>query len=341
MHRLRLRAVTLLAVGALALAACGDGGSGSGSDDGSLTIYSGRTENIIAPLFEQFTRDTGIEVSIRYGESAELAAQISEEGDRSRADVFLSQDAGALGAVAQRGLLAQAPAESTALVDSRFRAKDGTWVGVSGRARVIVYDPAKVPEAQMPNSVFALTDPTWKGRIGIAPTNASFQSFVTGMRVQAGEARTREWLQGLKANDPRIYEGNAAIVKAVNDGQLDIGLVNHYYLYGLQAEIGKDKVVARNHYPTNGDPGALINVAGAGILKSSDHQQRAAQFVNYLLSPSAQHFFAEKTFEYPLIAGVNPLDLPPLSQIQSPNIDLADLSSLEQTLTVLREVGLL
>lgn len=341
MQRFRLRTVTLLALVALVLAGCGSDGDSGSSGGNSLTVYSGRAENIIAPLFEQLTRDTGIEVSVRYGESAELAAQIAEEGSRSRADVFLSQDAGALGAVAERGLLAPAPAEATAVVEPRFRSTDGTWVGLSGRARVIVHNSQKVPEAEMPDSVFALTDPVWKGRIAIAPTNASFQSFVTGMRVQAGEARTREWLQGLKANDPRIYEGNATIVKAVNDGQIDLGLVNHYYLYALQAEIGRDRVVARNHYTTNGDPGALINVAGVGILKSSEAQPVAAQFVQYMLSPPAQHFFAEKTFEYPLVPGVNPLGLPPLSEIQSPNIDLADLSSLEETLTLLREVNLL
>lgn len=342
MTRCRLRTAMVVAVAALLVAGCGSDDDSSGQSGQGIVVYSGRTEALIKPLLEQFTRDTGIPVSARYGDSAELAAQISEEGSKSRADVFLSQDAGALGAVAQRGLLAPAPAEATASVDSRFRATDGTWVGVSGRARVIVFNPTKVPEAEIPNTVFALTDSKWKGRIGIAPTNASFQSFVTAMRVQAGEAQTKDWLKGLKANEPKTYPGNAQIVAAVNDGQLELGLVNHYYLHALRAELGADKVVARNHYTTNGDPGALVNVAGVALLKSSDAQVRAAQFVQYLLSPPAQRYFADKTFEYPLIAGVETShDLPPLAQVQSPNIDLANLSSLEQTLTLLREVNLL
>jgi iron(III) transport system substrate-binding protein len=331
----------LAAVAGTVLAVTGMAACSSG-DDNALTLYSGRSEVQVKPVIEMFTAETGIPVKARYGASAELAAQIAEEGDKTRADVFWSQDAGALGAVDGSGLLGPAPAEAVAAVDPRYRAGDGTWIGVTGRARVLVYNPRKVPDAQLPSTVFALSDPAWKGRVGIAPTNASFQSFVTAMRLQAGEGRTRAWLEGLKANEPRTYEGNALIVRAVNDGQLDLGLANHYYLYELGAEIGADKLVARNHFTADGDPGTLVNVAGVGILKSSDRPDAAARFVNYLLSPPAQQHFADKNFEYPLVSGVpTAAGLTPLSQIHGPDIKLGDLSSLEQTLTMLRETGLL
>ena len=349
--RSRLRGLALCVVFVLSAAACGSGSDeetggqpGATSDPGPrrITVYSGRSEKLVAPLIERFRKDTGIEVAVRYAGSSELAAQLVEEGDRSPADVFFSQDAGALGSLSSRTLLKTAPAEALGLVEGRFRAKDSTWVGVSGRARVIAFDPRQVPEAEVPNSVFALTDPRWKGRIGFAPTNASFQSFVTAMRVQVGEDRTRQWLSGFKANEPKAYEGNALIVKAVNDGQIGLGLVNHYYLYEVGKEVGQDKLVVRNHFPTGGDPGALVNVAGVGILRSTKASAAAAEFVNYLLGPSAQRYFAEQTFEYPLVAGVAPpAGLPPLSSIRSPDIDLSELATLDQTLALIREVGLL
>ncbi len=312
------------------------------SDDADITLYSGRAQAQVKPLLEEFTRETGLDVAVRYGASAELAAQIAEEGANSRADLFWSQDAGALGAVGRHGLFAPAPAEAAASIDPRFKADDGTWVGVTGRARVVVYNSEKVPSGDLPSTVFALTDPKWRGRLAVAPTNGSFQAFVTAMRLQAGDDRTREWLRGIKANDPRIYESNDLIVRAVNDGQVDLGLVNHYYLFQLGAEIGMDNLVARNHFTTGGDPGALINVAGVGILKSSEAQAEAGRLVSFLLSPPAQRHFAERNFEYPLLPGVPAWpSLTPLEQIQSPNIDLSRLDELEGSLAMLREVGLL
>jgi iron(III) transport system substrate-binding protein len=330
-----------VAVAALMTAACG-GGDSSGSGSGTLTLYSGRAEVQIEPVIDQFTEETGIKVNVRYGATPELAAQLSEEGSNSPADLFFAQDAGALGAVDERDLFAPVPGEILADVDPKYRAADGNWIGVTGRARVIVANSARVPDAEVPTSVFSVTEPRWKGRVGIAPTNGSFLSFVTAMQVQAGEERTRQFLQGLKANDVRTYNDNALIVKAVNDGEIDLGLVNHYYWYQLASEIGEDKMVARNHFTLNGDPGALVNVAGVGVLKSADHRQAASQFVSFLLGPTAQRFFAEENFEFPLAAGVEPLPtLPKLSDVQSPDIDLSNLADLEQTLTLVREAGLL
>ena len=332
----RLRALLLVPVLSTALAACS-----SGSDD-AITLYSGRAEVQVKPVLDEFTKATGIKVRPRYGASAELAAQIAEEGSRTRADVFWAQDAGALGSVDGHGLFGPVPPEALATVDRRFRADDGNWIGVSGRARVLVYNPRKVPQSELPASVFSLTDPKWKGRIGIAPTNGSFQAFVTAMTIQAGEARTREWLQGLKANEPKVYNDNALIVRAANEGQVDVGLVNHYYLFQLGAEVGMDKLVARNHFTIAGDPGSLVNVAGVGILKSSSKRADAARFVEYLLSNETQHHFAERNFEYPLVPGVAPIaGLVPLDQVHGPDLDLSDLGNLEHTLDLLHQVGLL
>ena len=320
---------------ATALVACSGGGD-------RLTLYSGRAEVQVKPLLEEFTKATGIKVSARYGASAELAAQIAEEGGGSRADVFWAQDAGALGAVDKVGLFGPVPPGVVAVVDPRFRAPDDNWTGISGRARVVVYDPRKVPAGELPASVFSLTEPRWKGRVGIAPTNGSFQSFVSAMLLTVGEPRTRAWLQGIKANDPKIYPSNDLIVKAVNEGQLDLGLVNHYYLFQLQSEIGADRTIARNHYTAGSDPGALVNVAGIGILKSSEHQTDAARLLEYLVSEPAQRHFAEENFEYPLRPGVPTAPgLPPLQTGQGPAINLGDLADLGKTLDLLRQTGLL
>jgi iron(III) transport system substrate-binding protein len=330
----------------LGLAACGSGNddveSGTEQVDGAaLVVYSGRNENLVAPLLEQFTADTGIDVSVRYADTATLAAQLLEEGERTDADVFFSQDAGALGALADGGRLADLPQATLDSVEARFRSADGAWVGVSGRARVLDYNPTLVPEADLPAGVAALTEPRWEGQVAIAPTNASFQSFVTAMRRLTGDEATRAWLSGLVANDVQIFDNNIAILDAVDKGVVAVGLSNHYYWYERAAEVGADAMTVRLHWFAGGDPGALVNVAGAGILAGSDRAEDAQQLVDYLLAEKAQTYFAEETKEYPLSAGVQPVEgLPALSEIQSPDIDLSDLDDLAGTLAMLQEVGL-
>ena len=308
---------------------------------GTLTVYSGRSEELVAPILARFEETTGIDLEVRYASTSELAATILEEGDASPADVFFSQDGGALGALALEGRLAALPQDVLDIVDPRLRAADGTWVGVSGRARVLAYDSRELEPADLPASVLDLTDPSWKGRLGWVPTNASFQTFVTALRVQLGEDAAREWLEGVQANEPKVYEGNAAAVQAVNAGEIDIALVNHYYRYQAAAENGGDLPVL-NHFFTGGDPGALINVAGVGILSTAANPEAADAFVRFLLAEEAQTYFAEETFEYPLLAGI-PLaeGLPTLEEIDSPDLDLSQLADLEGTLTLLAEVGLL
>ena len=341
--------VVLLTSALLGTAACGSSGDGNGGSDGAqaleeadLVVYSGRNENLISPLLDQFTEATGIEVTARYGGSAELAAQLLEEGSRTPADVFLSQDAGALGALQDDGRLGPLDAAVLDKVPARYRSKDGRWVGVSGRSRVLVYNPTRGPEDPRPKSVFELTDPKYKGKVGYAPTNASFQSFVTAMRVVAGEERTRAFLEGFAANEPKAYDRNSLIVDAVDSGEIPLGLVNHYYLYEKASEAGGlDKLTASNHLFPGDDVGSMVNVAGVGVLDGKQSREAAA-FVEYLLGPEAQKYFAEETKEFPLVAGVEAdvPGLPPLESLKGPDIDLSELDTLAQTLALLDEVGL-
>jgi iron(III) transport system substrate-binding protein len=306
-----------------------------------LVVYSGRNEELVGPIIERFEEESGIDVEVRYGDTAELAATILEEGQNSPADVFFSQDAGALGAVADEGILNPLPEDVLNRVEERFRDPDGRWVGVSGRARVVAYNTESLSEEELPSSILDFTDPEWSGRIGWAPTNGSFQAFVTALRLIEGEEVAREWLEGIQANDPRVYENNLAILQGVVSGEIDAGFVNHYYLFQLQQEEGGD-VPAANYYFQNWDPGSLVNVAGIGTLNTSDNSAEAEEFLEFMLSEEAQQYFADETFEYPLIEGV-PIneELVPLSEIQTPNIDLSNLDDLEGTLELLRETGVL
>ncbi len=303
---------------------------------GSLVVYSGRSESLVAPLLELFTKETGIAVEVRYGDTAEMAAQILEEGENSPADVFFGQDAGALGALSDR--FVQLDSSLLSLVDPRFASSEGKWVGASGRARVLVYNTDVLTSTDLPASILDLTKPEWKGRLAWAPTNGSLQAFVTALRVSQGEDVAKQWLEGLIANEIKVYESNSAIVKAVANGEVDAGLVNHYYLFALKKDQPDAK--AANHYFSNGDIGSLVNVAGVGILQTAKNPEAAQAFASFLLSETAQKYFTEKTNEYPLVAGIttNPA-IKPLSEITTPEIDLSNLKDLQGTLELLQDVG--
>ncbi|MFQ3566119.1 MAG: iron ABC transporter substrate-binding protein [Aggregatilineales bacterium] len=306
----------------------------------TLVIYSGRSQDLIGPLLQQFSAETGINVEVRYGGTAEMAATILEEGANSPADVYIAQDAGALGALANAGLLRPLSSDVLERVGPEFRSPAGLWVGLSGRARVLVYNTDMVSPDELPDSLLDLTDPVWNGRIGWAPTNGSFQSHVTALRLLLGEDGAREWLEGIIANNPVQYENNRAIVSAVIAGEVEVGLVNHYYLYGFLAQT--PDAPAENHFFTGGDPGALINIAGAAVLNTSSRPGLAERLLLYMLGNDAQQYFSDVTFEYPLAAGVvaNPA-LVPLNELEVPALDLSDLADLEGTLNLLREVGAL
>lgn len=305
--------------------------------DGPLTVYSGRSESLVGPVLEQFSQATGIEVQTKYADTAELAALLLEEGERSPADVFFAQDAGALGAVSAQGLFALHPAGVLETVPTAFRDPDGEWIGVSGRARTVAYDPAA--ESELPDSILDFTDPAWSGRIGWAPANGSFQAFVTALRVLEGEDAARAWLEGILANEPVPYPSNTAAVEGVAADEVDVAFVNHYYLLRLLAEHGEGYPVAQAFFPA-GDPGSLVNVAGVGVLGSTDQPEAAAALTEYLLGPEAQRYFSQTTYEYPLIGDVtSDPRLPLLADIDAPDIDLSQLSDLAGTVELLRDVG--
>ena len=337
-----VRFTATLAAAALVLAACGgleDTPEATPEDaPGALVIYSGRNENLIAGYLEQFTAATGIAVEVRYGDTAELAIQILEEGDRSPADVYFGQDAGALGALQEAGRFTVLPADIVELVDPRYRSREGRWIGITGRSRNLVVNTDLIDPTELPGSVFGLTDPRWSGLIGWAPENGSFQAFVTAMRVVEGEDAARGWLEGMIANGVTPYRNNTAIVEAVGRGEIAIGLTNNYYLPRFTTE--DPSFPAINVY-LPGDIGGIVNVAGAGIVSSTSRPNAAAEFIRFMLSPAIQDAFGSRVdaVEFPLRIGVDSTLLPSLDSIDAPDIDLSRLEDLQGTLTLLQEVG--
>ena len=330
---LAVLAVLVLAAG---LGACNN------DDSDTLVVYSGRNENLVRPILDRFAEETGIEVDVRYGDTAELAATLLEEGENTRADVFFSQDAGALAALAGAGRLAPLPQNVTDNVDARFRDPEGRWVGVTGRVRVFGYNTSRLQPADVPDSIFELTDPKWRGRVGLPPTNASFIAFVSALTEQVGRERTKAWLEGLKANDAKRFDNNIVTLEAVADGEVDLGLVNHYYLYNHFKQ--RPGVPLANHYPGQqpGGEGTFVNVAGLGILENTDEPDAARRLVEYLLGADAQEYFRTETAEYPLRNGIEPLpELPKLAGLKVIDVPLHRLGrDLQATLDLLKEVGL-
>ena len=311
-------------------------------EERTLTVYSGRSQTLVHPLLELFGEQTGVAIRVKYAGSASTVATLLEEGDNSPADVVFLQDPGSLGTLGAAGVLAPIPQETLSKVDARFRSPGGEWVGTSGRARTVIYNTEAIdPAVDLPSSILDFTAPEWNGRVGWAPANGSFQAFVTALRLLLGEDAAREWLEGMKANDAQEYPNNVTTVAATANGEVDVGFVNHYYLERFLEEHGPG-FEARNHYIGNGDPGALVLVAGAGILKVSKNRETAQEFIDFLLGEQAQRYFASEIKEYPVAAGVEPVgDLPPMADLDPPNVDLGSLSDLAGTLRLLREVGIL
>jgi iron(III) transport system substrate-binding protein len=306
-----------------------------------LVVYSGRNENFVAPVVEAFTAATGIQVRVRYGDgTSDLAATLLNEGETTDADVFWAQDPAWIGAIADQGLLTELPDDLLGLVSEEYRDADGQWVGVTARSRVLVYNPELVSEDELPQSVSELTEPQWNGRFGIAPSNASFVAFVSAMMLSDGEEATLAWLEGIRDNDVQTFSGNGGIVQAVIAGDLDAGLVNHYYL--LQSIADQGEVSGVNHYLAPGDTGALVMATGAGVLAPSDNQEAAQEFIRFLLSAEAQEHFSLNLHEYALIEGVEaPGGLTPLGELAGPDINLSDLADyLESSVDLIAQAGL-
>jgi len=311
-----------------------------GSSD-TLTVYSGRSQELVGPLFDRFEEETGINLDVRYAGSTDMAATLLEEGSRTPADVFVSQDAGALGVIDVAGLFAPLSDDVLGRVPEKYSSVDRNWVGLSGRVRAVVYNTDVLSPEDLPPSILDFTDPKWKGRLGWAPTNASFQAFVTALRVTLGEDGARNWLEGMKANDIAEFPNNVTIVEATARGEIDAGFVNHYYLFQFLDEQGEG-FKARNYYTAPGDVGTLVNVAGAGIMANSGNVDAATQLLLFLLNEESQRYFAEETHEYPLAPGIPAdLDLTSIDQLHPLEIDLSQLEDLQGTLALLRETGVL
>lgn len=307
-----------------------------------LVVYSGRSRSLVEPLVQRFKQQTGLEVEVRYGNTPQLALAIQQEGRRTPADVFWAQDTGPLQMLSETGVFSPLPADLYARIPDAFRTADRTWVATSGRARTFVFSPARVPAAERPASVYDLTDPKWKGRLGWAPTNASFQAFVTAMRAEHGEARARQWLTGMIANQPKAYAGNTPIVQAVAAGEIDLGLPNHYYWVRLKKE--NPALAAEQSFFADGDIGNLVFVAGAAILQTSPRQAEALQFLRFLLSAESQRYITEEIAEYPVTSDVPAaagLVAPEALTRAAPKVPMRSMNDLEGTLKLLRELGLL
>jgi iron(III) transport system substrate-binding protein len=308
----------------------------------TLTIYSGRGEALVQPIVERFTAETGIRVAVRYGGTSELAVLILEEGRASPADLFWGQDAGALGALAGAGRFVTLPQALTADLPAAFRSRNGAWIATSGRARVLAYSPERTASTPWPASVLDLTDAAYRGRVAWAPTNASFQAFVTAMRVALGEETTEGWLRGMIAAGTKSYQNNTSLIEAIAAGEVDYALTNHYYLLRFLAT-NPAYPVAQDFFAA-GDVGNLINVAGAGVLGTSGRQAEAIRFLEFLLAQGAQEYFTQEVGEYPVRADVTPaaalVDLATLTSV-GPDLDLDALEDLSGTLELLRRVGLL
>ncbi|NLG20848.1 MAG: iron ABC transporter substrate-binding protein [Actinomycetales bacterium] len=369
--RFRRAAVAALAATALSMTACSDDGdsadgedgaaedapdadadespdseteagaeTGESADEGPLVIYSGRSEDLVDPLIEAFEESSGIETEVRYAGSAEQAQLLLTEGDNSPAHIFFSQEVGALGLVGDAGMLVDLPAETLSAVPEAYVADDGNWVGVTGRARVVVYDSEQVSEDEAPDTAAAILDPTWSGQVGVAPGNASFLAFVTALRITEGEDGAAQWLETLAGNGVQTYERNGDILEAVNNGEVQLGLINHYYWFAAAAEQGPD-MRAQLKFGASGDVAGLVNATGVGILTGGEGRSDAQAFIDYLLSEEGQTYFVEETYEYPLVPGITgPEGVPPLESLGGPDIDLSDLGTVDVSAGLVDAAGI-
>lgn len=315
------------------------GEEGTAAAAGPVTVYSGRNENLIGPILDRFSEESGIEVEVRYGDTAEMAATLFEEGEATPAEVFISQDAAALGALAAEGRFSALPADVVDRIPALYRDPQGRWVGLSGRARVVVYNTEAVtdPAGELPATLEDVGDPKYRGRFGVAPLNASFQAQIAVYRALEGREATVELLERIVANEPRTFPNNGAIVQATIAGELDFGLVNHYYLWRALDE--DPEAPARNYFQPGGGAASFVNVAGVGLIRESPE---ALELVRFLVSDEAQRYFAEETFEYPLVTTVEPsVQLEPLASLDPAELDYEQVSAvLEETLELIRDSGL-
>jgi iron(III) transport system substrate-binding protein len=339
-------AATVLAAG-IALTAC----SSSPAGPNTITVYSGQHEQTTEHLISAFEQKTGISVAVRYGDEDQFADQIIAEGSRSPADVFLTENSPPLESLQDKGLLAAVDASTLAKTPSRFNSPQGDWVGVSARVSVIVYNPSLISASQLPTHVSQLADPQYRGKLAIAPGETDFQPVVTAYQHAYGTAATLTWLKAIDANaSGHVYPDNETIADEVNRGQAALGIVNQYYWYRLRAEIGAGNVHSKIAYFAPRDPGYVLNVSGAAVLKSSKHQADAQKFLAFLVSKQAQEIIATPgngadqslSFEYPIASGVTTrAGETPFSQLQPYPITIGQLGDGSTAIRLMTEAGLL
>ncbi|MDP9390149.1 MAG: iron ABC transporter substrate-binding protein [Actinomycetota bacterium] len=332
-----LAALVSIAGVATSLAACGSDASGAEK----LTVYSAQHESLVRAMLEGFTEETGIALEFRDANDSELANQIVQEGEASPADVFLTENSPSIDVVDKAGLLAPLDPSTLEQVGEQYRPESGTWVGFAARSTVLIYNPAEISEDELPGSMLDLAGPEWQGRVGIAAGGADFQAIVSAVLALQGEDATREWLTGLERNS-EIYASNTAIMKAVDEGEVPVGITYHYYWYRDQAENGLIGDDAKLHYFGNQDPGAFVSISGAGVLASSDQPEEAQRLVAYLTAEAAQEKLAESSaLEYAVGTGVASAEaLPPLESLGAPAVDPGSLNA-PQVTELMQEVGLL
>ncbi len=340
--RLRKSGILLALLGALALGGCGGSSDRSGR---TITLYNSQHEQTTAALITAFTKQTGIKVQVLNNSEDVLTAQIVQEGARSPADVFFTENSNWLQQLANRGLLAKVDPATLASVPGRDSAADGDWVGVSARVSAMIYNPSKISPAQLPTSVMGLADPRWKGKLELAPAETDFWPIVSSIARANGDAAALAWLRALKANagsNDNVAD-NETVVRDVSQGTAELALINHYYFYRLRAELGQGAVHAALAYFGPGDPGYVEDVSGAGVLKSSPHQAAAQKFLAFLTSRQGQSVLAHtEGFEYPIRPGVAPSPaLPPLAQFKPSSFSPNELGTGLDAERLLRAAGLI
>jgi iron(III) transport system substrate-binding protein len=315
--------------------------TGCSSDTETLTVYSAQHESLVRTMLKGFTEETGIALEFRDANDSELANQIVQEGKASPADVFLTENSPSIDVVDRAGLLAPVDDATLQQVGQQYRPESGNWVGFAARSTVLAYNPADVAEADLPASILDLAAPEWQGRVGIAAGGADFQAIVSAVLALEGEDATRAWLTGLQRN-AEVYASNSAVMKAVDEGEIDVGVMYHYYWYRDQAEGGLLGDDAKLHFFGNQDPGAFLSISGAGVLASSDQKKAAQRLVEFLTSAAAQKRLADSSaLEYAVGNGVPSAEaLPPLDSLQAPVVDPGTLNAPLVT-ELMEDVGLL
>jgi iron(III) transport system substrate-binding protein len=306
----------------------------------TLTLYNGQHKKTTAAVVRAFTRATGIQVNVRNGHSSQLANQIMEEGERSPADVFYSEESPPVLALANHSLLAPLTSSALSEIPARYRAKDNTWTAISARSRIVAYNKAMISPDQLPASVLDFATGAWEGKVAYVPTSGAFQEQIVAIELLKGRAAALKWLKGLKAYG-QPYNGNMSALRAVEAGDVATALINDYYWYSLAAEFGADNLNSAIFHQGHEDPGALVTLSAAGVLKSAKNMAAAQEFLAFMVSAAGQQAVVDSVAEYPVRPGIeSPYPLKPFDQLNAPNVTAADLGDASDALKLEREAGL-